>query len=185
MRWLLRLYPAAWRARYEDEILGFLEDGSITVATVVDLICGVIDAHRHYDRAKRGRGMSKRLAALAFLGALGLTALIKFLPTYPSSATGPSASSSFIVLGQAETGRGSLSTQHLSCTRPEPSTLTVTRGTVLAITCPVGIHVASSTRALRYAGRNRRGTTYYVLAYQVGHGTLRLDHATVTVTVRP
>lgn len=41
---LLRLYPAAWRARYQDELEAVLEQHTITFATIVDLLWGALDA---------------------------------------------------------------------------------------------------------------------------------------------
>jgi hypothetical protein len=41
---LLRLYPAAWRARYQDELEAVLEQHTITIATIVDLLWGALDA---------------------------------------------------------------------------------------------------------------------------------------------
>lgn len=41
---LLRLYPPAWRARYQDELEAVLEQHAITLATIVDLLWGALDA---------------------------------------------------------------------------------------------------------------------------------------------
>jgi hypothetical protein len=41
---MLRLYPAAWRARYQDELEAVLEQHTITLATIVDLLWGALDA---------------------------------------------------------------------------------------------------------------------------------------------
>ncbi len=41
---LLRLYPLAWRARYGDELTAVLEQHTITLATIVDLLWGALDA---------------------------------------------------------------------------------------------------------------------------------------------
>ena len=41
---LLRLYPPAWRARYQDELEAVLEQHAITMATIVDLLWGALDA---------------------------------------------------------------------------------------------------------------------------------------------
>jgi hypothetical protein len=45
VRWALRLYPRAWRDRYEDEVLALLEERGGTVSTLVDLLFGALDAH--------------------------------------------------------------------------------------------------------------------------------------------
>jgi hypothetical protein len=44
-RWLLRLYPPAWRARYEEELLALLEDTPLTARAALDLLLGALDAH--------------------------------------------------------------------------------------------------------------------------------------------
>ncbi len=44
---LVRLYPAAWRARYEDELLAVLELGRIGGRGRLDLVRGAIDARLH------------------------------------------------------------------------------------------------------------------------------------------
>ncbi|HEX9039195.1 MAG TPA: hypothetical protein VF808_19605 [Ktedonobacterales bacterium] len=41
---LLRLYPAAWRARYQDEVEALLDQHTATFATVLDLLWGALDA---------------------------------------------------------------------------------------------------------------------------------------------
>lgn len=41
---LLRLYPAAWRARYQDELEAVMEQHTITFATIIDLLWGALDA---------------------------------------------------------------------------------------------------------------------------------------------
>lgn len=42
---LLRLYPRAWRARYEGEFLALLQDRPPTLLHVVDILLGALDAH--------------------------------------------------------------------------------------------------------------------------------------------
>ena len=44
---LLRLYPAAWRERYGDELLVLLEEHPATVFDLFDLVRGALDAHLH------------------------------------------------------------------------------------------------------------------------------------------
>lgn len=62
MRWLLRLYPAEWRERYEDEMLAVLEQHDITGATVLDLLIGAIDANLTYHGSPKGvKNMIKQL----------------------------------------------------------------------------------------------------------------------------
>jgi hypothetical protein len=49
MHWLLRLYPRAWRERYEEEMLALLEEHKVTPATVFDLLVGALDASFNYN----------------------------------------------------------------------------------------------------------------------------------------
>jgi len=43
--WLLRLYPAAWRARYGEEFAALLEDCRPTALALLDVFLGALDAH--------------------------------------------------------------------------------------------------------------------------------------------
>jgi hypothetical protein len=47
MSWLLRLYPAAWRERYEAEFIGTVQQRPLGLAGSVDIVHGAIDAHLH------------------------------------------------------------------------------------------------------------------------------------------
>ncbi len=42
--WILRLYPQAWRERYEEEMMALLEMHNVTLATQFDLLLGALDA---------------------------------------------------------------------------------------------------------------------------------------------
>ena len=44
---LLRLYPAAWRDRYEAELVGTLQERPVGLTGSVDIVLGAIDAHLH------------------------------------------------------------------------------------------------------------------------------------------
>jgi hypothetical protein len=44
---LLRLYPAAWRERYEAEFIGTLQERPVGLTGSVDIVLGAIDAHLH------------------------------------------------------------------------------------------------------------------------------------------
>ena len=46
VNWILRLYPAAWRQRYQEEMQALLELHTITAATALDLLFGALDAWR-------------------------------------------------------------------------------------------------------------------------------------------
>lgn len=47
MKWLLGLYPAAWRARYGPEFAEVLAGQRASLGLVMDVIGGAIDAHLH------------------------------------------------------------------------------------------------------------------------------------------
>ena len=42
--WLVKLYPRAWRERYENEMVALLEEHTITLFTGIDLLFGALDA---------------------------------------------------------------------------------------------------------------------------------------------
>ena len=44
MKWLLKLYPPAWRRRYEAEMAALLEDQRAGRRSVIDLVRGATDA---------------------------------------------------------------------------------------------------------------------------------------------
>jgi hypothetical protein len=44
LRWLLRLYPRAWRARYGDEFAALLDTQPRSPQLVIDILAGAIDA---------------------------------------------------------------------------------------------------------------------------------------------
>ncbi len=44
---LLRCYPRAWRARYEEEAIAVLEERPATLRTLFDLLLGMLDAYLH------------------------------------------------------------------------------------------------------------------------------------------
>jgi hypothetical protein len=44
VKWLLRVYPPAWRQRYQEEMLALLEEHQVTRRTRVDLLLGALDA---------------------------------------------------------------------------------------------------------------------------------------------
>ena len=65
MRWLLKLYPPAWRRRYEDEMAALLEDQRAGRRTVIDLIRGAADAWIIGPRGPLG-GLEVWLALVAY-----------------------------------------------------------------------------------------------------------------------
>ena len=70
MKRLLRLYPRAWRCRYQAEMEALLEETAPSVRVAFDLLMGALDARLH----RRGRRLPPLVAAagLALLGALAL-----------------------------------------------------------------------------------------------------------------
>jgi DnaJ-like protein len=44
MKWLLSLYPRAWRRRYGDEFLAVLEESRLTPSLLIDCLRGALDA---------------------------------------------------------------------------------------------------------------------------------------------
>ena len=48
-RLLLRLYPAAWRARYGEEVAAVLAQHTVSMWTLFDVLVGACDAHLHPD----------------------------------------------------------------------------------------------------------------------------------------
>jgi DNA-binding PadR family transcriptional regulator len=45
LKWILHLYPQAWRERYEAEMCSLLEEHDITLMTWIDLLWNALDAH--------------------------------------------------------------------------------------------------------------------------------------------
>lgn len=80
---LLRLYPASWRARYEDEFLAVLEERPLSPFDALDIVLGALDARMRprslgIDLApRRNPPMNTRIAGLAAIvgGAMILIAL--------------------------------------------------------------------------------------------------------------
>ena len=46
-RWLVRLYPAAWRERYGAELEELIEREPASTRVVLDILLGALDAHVH------------------------------------------------------------------------------------------------------------------------------------------
>jgi len=66
MKRLVRLYPRAWRARYEEETVTLLDQQHASLKGSVDLVRGAVDAHRHpHFVTGRRPSMAARLRASA------------------------------------------------------------------------------------------------------------------------
>lgn len=81
-RLLLRLYPRAWRERYEEEMLVVLEQHTITPMTIFDLFLGAIDAR--FDPYYRSQSspfslQSVRLTATTFVALLAVFTAALFI----------------------------------------------------------------------------------------------------------
>ena len=60
-KYLLRLYPRIWRARYEEELLAVLESCPLTFPDTIDMFLGAIDAHLHPYLGARGMPLQERI----------------------------------------------------------------------------------------------------------------------------
>jgi hypothetical protein len=77
--WLVRLYPRAWRRRYEAEMLALLDQHHVTVLTILNLLFGMVTARLdpHYGSEPRLMLlMSPRKATWTFLAAVGSFVLL-------------------------------------------------------------------------------------------------------------
>ena len=98
---LVRLYPAAWRARYESECQALLADRPPGLGDVVDTIRGAVDAHLHPhlvdDRDRFRQPWTHRLPGLIALSAgLLWTANLALV-----AVEGPTGSGNLSLLGTA------------------------------------------------------------------------------------
>ena len=74
--WLLRLYPRAWRERYESEVAAVLEQHRVTLKTSVDLLLSALDAQ--LDPAYRGGGQFRPMDSVKRLRGSNSTILWAF-----------------------------------------------------------------------------------------------------------
>ncbi len=67
-RGLLRLYPRPWRRRYAAEMVSLLEQQPITFLTLLDLLCGALDAQFHPLMSTEHVSLARRRsAAISFI----------------------------------------------------------------------------------------------------------------------
>ncbi|GHO66953.1 hypothetical protein KSC_058450 [Ktedonobacter sp. SOSP1-52] len=81
-RTFLRLYPRAWRERYEEEMLAVLEQHTITPLTIFDLLLGAIDARLdpHYRSQRSAFSLQDvRLTTRAFIALLAVFTAALFI----------------------------------------------------------------------------------------------------------
>lgn len=82
--WLIRLYPARWRARYGDEFAAMLEEREQGPFDVLDILLGAVDAQLHLrgvgalSEHRKGFPMTLRLGGIAAIlgGALWVAGLV-------------------------------------------------------------------------------------------------------------
>ena len=77
--WLVRLYPPAWRTRYGDEFQALLEECSISLPDVIDIIIGAVDARLLFNLGVQSNWrfadmMSRR--GLAIIGSMVMAAAV-------------------------------------------------------------------------------------------------------------
>ena len=65
---LVRLYPRAWRDRYEDEFMALLAERPLSPGDVVDSVRGAVDAHLHPQWGDEPQPFTHRLPGLLALG---------------------------------------------------------------------------------------------------------------------
>lgn len=80
MRALLRLYPPAWRVRYGEEFSALLDDQNVSIATIVDIILGALDAHLYGGRNGVTLATRVRDSAAAAIAVGSLLWLLTALP---------------------------------------------------------------------------------------------------------
>ena len=68
MKWLVRLYPPAWRVRYEEEFLAVVEARGLTPSVALDVARGALDAWLRGPRGPLGiAGTGLALVAYALV----------------------------------------------------------------------------------------------------------------------
>ncbi len=80
---MLRLYPRAWRDRYEAEMLAVLEDRALDLRTRLDLVRGAMDAHVHPIAAPATPVVASVIAGVAWIVAGLAAATQPLLPDWP------------------------------------------------------------------------------------------------------
>ena len=81
-RWL-RLYPRAWRERYEDELIAVLGSRPLTMRSRLDLARGGFDAYVHPLTAPSPPVVAALIAGVAWVGAGLFSALQPLMPDWP------------------------------------------------------------------------------------------------------
>lgn len=108
--WMLRLYPPAWRERYEAEIVALLEQHEITLWTVLDLFVGALDARLdpHYRRSQQVLPLQRLQASWKLLASALLACWLSLLLWFGMWDPGPVLAAHTPPLAQAIVGGMSL-----------------------------------------------------------------------------
>jgi hypothetical protein len=89
MSWLVRIYPRAWRDRYEDEFLALLEARPPTARDLLDVVWGAVDAHLYPQGDVAPQPWTHRIPGLFALiaGAMWSAVVLAFVFWYESAWT--------------------------------------------------------------------------------------------------
>lgn len=104
---LLRLYPSAWRERYEAEFVRLLHERPIDPGDSIDVILGAVDAHLHPELSGgASRPWTHRLPGVVAIGAGVLWSwyLIHILTTAPNEEWGVSGVFALLLMFAAVPG---------------------------------------------------------------------------------
>jgi hypothetical protein len=77
--WILNCYPHRWRERYQEEMLAVLEQHTISLITLLDLLLGALDAHLDPAYRTKEGFMFHRLRDTRTLSLIYICALSMFL----------------------------------------------------------------------------------------------------------
>jgi len=77
--WILSLYPRGWRERYQEEMMALLEEYTITLKTIFDLLLGALDARLDPSYRTKEGFMFRRFHDVRFLSYIYVCALAIFL----------------------------------------------------------------------------------------------------------
>jgi hypothetical protein len=77
--WILNCYPHRWRERYQEEMLAVLEQHTISLVTLLDLLLGALDAHLDPAYRTKEGFMFHRLRDTRTLSLIYICALSMFL----------------------------------------------------------------------------------------------------------
>jgi hypothetical protein len=73
MKWLVQLYPRAWRHQYEKEFTALLEEVDVSFLTILDVVLGACDAH--YQQWKIAKQLRRTMLVIVIGIVLGIAGL--------------------------------------------------------------------------------------------------------------